>query len=102
MASDTYYSGKIGYVRIVYGKGAYQNKIIEDEDDSFGFAIGFKDFGSEEEDKTPKPIDDEVHKSAFDELKPVIEKENDSIPDLEEYGYGFWARFLTAYPKRMY
>lgn len=32
---------------------------------------------------------------------PVDKEEHDNLKDLEEYGYGFWLRFLTAYPKRL-
>jgi len=30
-----------------------------------------------------------------------VEKEDSSEANLSEYGYGFWARYLTAYPVRM-
>ena len=39
--------------------------------------------------------------NAFDSKKPVIDKEVKSENFLEEYGYGFWLRFLTVYPKRL-
>jgi hypothetical protein len=45
--------------------------------------------------------DDEPLPSPFDEDKPVKEKEQEDAADLKEYGYGFWMRFLTTYPKRL-
>lgn len=36
--------------------------------------------------------------NAFDSKKPVIDKNAESDSNLVEYGYGFWARFLTVYP----
>ena len=33
--------------------------------------------------------------------KPKFEKEERSPTEFVEYGYGFWARFLTAYPERL-
>lgn len=36
--------------------------------------------------------------NGFENKKPALEKEASSGSNLEEYGYGFWARFLTVYP----
>jgi hypothetical protein len=32
---------------------------------------------------------------------PAFDKERDNLTNLDEYGYGFWMRFLTTFPKRM-
>jgi hypothetical protein len=32
---------------------------------------------------------------------PVVDKVFDNLDEVEEYGYAFWVRFLTDYPKRM-
>ena len=54
MPSDSFYSGKIGYVRVVLGKGAYkEDKKFDDIDkDPFGFDEG-KDKLKEDDDKDP-------------------------------------------------
>lgn len=40
--------------------------------------------------------------SAFDGETPVEEEyDQDDLDGLKEYGYGFYARFLTTYPSRL-
>jgi hypothetical protein len=39
--------------------------------------------------------------NGFDSTTPVHDKENSDLTNLEEYGYGLWARFLVYYPVRM-
>ena len=31
----------------------------------------------------------------------VVDKVFDNLDEVEEYGYAFWVRFLTDYPKRL-
>lgn len=82
VSSNTYYSGKIAYVRVVIGENAYKadNKFDKIKDDPFGFDIGFTKLVTDEvEDKEPPKPTDEVYESGFDIEKPVIEKERDNL-----------------------
>ena len=40
--------------------------------------------------------------SAHNENNPKVVKEFRSEVSFTEYGYGFWARFLTAYPVKLH
>jgi len=102
MPTNSYYSGEIGHARVVTGPGAFKpgNKFDDDDNDPHGFSIGFNKLVQGQEDKKPKP-EDKVYTSAHDEKKPVVDNDKESKDDLEEYGYGFWMRFLHTYPKRM-
>lgn len=68
-----------------------------DADDSTG---GDGDSGSRRPDGI-KPPTNKVKPNAFDSTNPVHDKENPGLTNLEEYGYGFWVRFLVYYPVRM-
>ena len=48
----------------------------------------------------PKPNEDKLV-SAFDDTKPLVDNERPNLSELSEYGYGFWLRYLHAYPKRV-
>jgi hypothetical protein len=39
--------------------------------------------------------------NSFDDRAPKVDNQSPDLKDLVEYGYGFWARFLTAYPDRL-
>lgn len=55
---------------------------------------GDSESDEEDEDDKPKP-------NGFDSNVPVVVDTQPNLKDLQEYGYGFWARFLTAYPQRL-
>jgi len=105
MPSDTHYSGKIGYVRVNFGKGSYTDgkKFDGEDDDPFGFDTGKKKLDKKDDDEDDKKVkpDDDIIESTFDDNKPAKDDEHPNLKNLKEYGYGFWARFLTAYPKRL-
>ena len=42
-----------------------------------------------------------VQPSGINDSKPKVNIEEKKDTDLSEYGYGFYARFLTAYPTRL-
>jgi hypothetical protein len=99
------YSGRIGYFRAVFGKGAFNSgKKFDDEEDPWCYVIGFnklvKETVDDDEEEPPKPTDD-VIESQWDKNDPALDKEHPNLGDLVEYGYGFWLRFLTTYPKRL-
>lgn len=102
MPSDTIYSGKIAYSRINLGKGSYvkDNKFDIDED-PFAYTLGLtKLLPKKDPSGRPKPTEDKLP-NAFDDTKPVRDSERPNLTDLAEYGYGFWLRYLHAYPKRL-
>lgn len=49
----------------------------------------------------PKVDENTVHVNKVDNNSPRIDETMRSNDNLVEYGYGFWARFLTAYPSRL-
>jgi hypothetical protein len=99
-----FYSGQVALVNVILGKGAF--RVAEDyggDPDIFNFKSGSDKFKG-----TVAPI---VSNSGKDTLKaPVngdapLTKEHtlDQLPqNINEYGYGFWLRFLTHYPVRMW
>jgi len=59
---------------------------------------------SEAEDEEDKDTDLDAKKKEadFSNPDPVCDKEQtDEKEDFKEYGYGFWAKFLLGYPKRL-
>lgn len=68
MPSNTFYSGKIGLVRVSAGQGAYKktNDFTEGEDkDPFAFVIGIKKLleGKEEKKEPTEKDKEKVHES---------------------------------------
>ena len=43
----------------------------------------------------------DVFANGFEQKEPVLDKQSPSENALEEYGYGFWMRYLTTYPQRL-
>ena len=84
------------------GKDAYKkaNKFDDIDSDPHGYIIGVQKLLSKD-DGTRAKTDDTFLKSTFDVIKPPLDNERDNLANLEEYGYGFWLRFLHTYPKRM-
>ena len=53
-------------------------------------------------DPTKPVVDDKTeYGSKFNNNAPNVDKTLSSNDLLVEYGYGFWARYLTAYPSRL-
>jgi hypothetical protein len=105
------------HVRVILGKGAYipsgSDFGKDDKDDPFAMVLGDKELGEksedtvstkteeEDEDIGDKGVDGKDNKpkpSDSTETDPVVDHEKPDQTDLAEYGYGFWLRFLTAYP----
>lgn len=94
------FSGKLGFINFNIGNGAYsKDGFKEHPKDAFGFKSGI--------DKLAKTADSQVQPgqvikdslpNGFETKRPIVEKETSSDKDLEEYGYGFWTRYLTVYP----
>ncbi|CAK86297.1 unnamed protein product (macronuclear) [Paramecium tetraurelia] len=40
-----------------------------------------------------------MKQAEFDNLNPVYEEKRENSSNFKEYGYGYWAKFLLAYPK---
>lgn len=89
------YNGAIAYVRIHLGKGAFNTKYDGD------FNGGADKLISKIEEVDHK-VTDIISVGANDESPKIIELPDDKLPrKIEEYGYGFWLRFLTLYPERL-
>lgn len=96
------FNGKLAYVNFNIGGGAFRkgNDFTRD-DDAFGFAIGGKElFKPVKPDALPEP-DKDVRESKSTDAQPVVDRIGKDNDELSEYGYGFWLRFLTAYPERL-
>lgn len=67
----------------------------------FGYKSGVESLTSKVKDVESKSEGDLP--SSFDsEPSKVEEYTEDKLPKIvDEYGYGFWLRFLTVYPKRL-
>jgi hypothetical protein len=106
-----HYSGSIGYVRVIFGKGAFDDdNDFHEEGDPFAYDLGWNNLLKEK--PRPKPEDrkdliddddDEFMKTGGTTPAPVDKTvPEDKMPrDVSEYGYGFWFRFLTTYPERL-
>lgn len=96
-------SGKLGYVNFNLGKGAFKTgNDFNEAKDSFGFSVGVEKL-VKKQDVGFKPADPEKtgFENAQSQEKPVVDKTSKSEQPFEEYGYGFWLRFLTVYPERL-
>jgi hypothetical protein len=47
-------------------------------------------------------VNKDVLDSPSTKEKPVLDQNVKADNNLEEYGYGFWMRFLSAYPDRLF
>lgn len=84
------------------GEGAFRTgKDFDQKDDIFAIKIGTRDLTEGDGDEDVIDIAD-IKDSAIDS-KPVAEEDydQDDVEGSREYGYGFWMRFLTTYPKRL-
>ncbi|CAD8140693.1 unnamed protein product [Paramecium octaurelia] len=96
------HSGKIAYVRFNLGNGAHiENNKFDHPQDVFAFKEGTDRLFKKDEQLLPDEPTKDVFENGFEQKKPVINKESPSENALEEYGYGFWMRFLTSYPQRL-
>jgi len=96
------FSGKVAYVNFNVGKGSFKKgNDFTDDGDNFGFSLGAKElFKPVKPEALPAP-DNSVHESKTSEPNPKVDKTGKEDDELKEYGYGFWMRFLTAYPERL-
>lgn len=104
LGKDKYYpgfSGHTAYVNVVLGEGAFVTK-IDDNDNVFGLGIGLTKLRAGDGDDDIFNIDKTLD-SSFDDSDPVFDEDSDrdDVENVVEYGYGFWLRFLTTYPKRL-
>lgn len=92
-------------VRVALGDGAFKkgNDFVEGDKDHFKYDAGLKDLLGKKDTAPvdPTKVTDKPLESAHDKKTPVVDQERENLPDLSEYGYGFWLRFLTAYPVRL-
>ena len=97
-----FYQGAVAFVSVVFGKGAFrQGDDVKVDNDPFKYVTGVDRFM-----KKVEPINHSADQlqSAFNGDSPLV-KENtfETIPDdTREYGYGFWFRYMTHYPARMW
>ncbi|CAD8058815.1 unnamed protein product [Paramecium sonneborni] len=105
IGKDKFYSGlngKMAYVVVNFGFGAYRNQKQFDEE-IFNFNIGIKELIKTTEDVQFQPIikQEKIESSGFDLDQPSFEQVEDGEKPFNQYGYGFWMRFLTLYPKKL-
>jgi hypothetical protein len=98
------FQGQLALVNVVLGKGAF--KAAEDYQtaplDVFGYSDGLKQFQG-----TKGPVkqttEDNLVSAVNSEPAVVREHNLDQLPpNIGEYGYGYWFRFLTVYPVRLW
>jgi hypothetical protein len=98
------FQGSQALVIVNLGPGAFKNADDYSADgDIFGFAQGSKQYLGTVAPVTVNSGKDILKPSATSD--PVFTKDLplDSLPvNLNEYGYGFWFRFLTVYPVRLW
>lgn len=97
------HSGSIAYLNFIIGQGAFlKGKDFVHPQDVFGLAAG-SELVKKEDSLKPEPSDADktLLTNSIDQKKSVIDKEATDSNYLVEYGYGFWARFLTVYPVRL-
>lgn len=85
------------------GEGSFVKdfKFGDIANDPFAFKKGLANLFKDEVVLNPGEPNKEVFSNGFQDAKPKIEKDFGDNKDLDEYGYGFWARFLTAYPQQL-
>lgn len=96
------YNGYMASVNVNLGEGAFRiGKDFDTKDDVFGVGIGVT-LRKEEASRTDDEKDVEESASSQSGTAAVtLSFGNDATVGLEEYGYGFWLRFLTTYPERL-
>ena len=46
-------------------------------------------------------VDQTILENRSSQDNPVFDKTYENKNDIQEYGYGFWLRFLSVYPERL-
>jgi hypothetical protein len=98
------FQGQYALVNVNLGAGAFRSgKDFNHPQDAFGFATGSENFYAKGPAKFDPKTDDKVLDAAYDGDR-VFEKQfgDGELIKLKEYGYGFWCRFLTTYPSRLW
>jgi len=82
------------------GPGAFTKDGHEKaENDIFAYKLGKEAFADPGEPPIDKLRDQEVLDSAFNGKELInLEFKKDALGDLDEYGYGFYIRYLQEYP----
>lgn len=96
------FSGKIGYLNINLGKGSFRlGDDFTHKNDIFGYGEGEDKLLPKVKEVSTKS--EGVLKVPYDGNSPKSEEfDADHLPRvIDEYGYGFWMRYLTYYPKIM-
>lgn len=94
-------AGFVAYVKVNLGKGAYVEKEdFHNKDDIFGFEKGKEAFKEKPKEKFDfENLPDEIVDSNEKEDAKVDKTFDDNeLEAPNEYGYGFWMRYLTDYP----
>ena len=94
------FSGKIGYLNLNFGDGAFRDTNKYDHpDDIFAYGEGYNKLVANNV-KEVNVQEAGLINVAYDQDSPkVVELNDNQIPiDRDEYGYGFWFRFLYRYP----
>lgn len=95
------YSGQISYFRFNGGAGAFKTEAFDKAvDDIFGYGSGKGTLIKPPQKFNPEKRSEKVSDSPFNQKEPVLQRKltESELEDIEEYGYGFWCRFLTHYP----
>ncbi len=94
------FNGKMAYMYLMIGKGAYREKEF---DQQLSYVRGFNEF----QPKSPIYRNELAFDLSYDDEPHIDLFEDGSTPEtnidgINEYGYGFWFRYLTTRPKRLY
>ncbi|CAK56140.1 unnamed protein product (macronuclear) [Paramecium tetraurelia] len=102
---DKFYTGwhgKVAFAQFNLGKGAFRSgKDFTHPNDAFGIGAGVDKLKKPDTGFKPADSDPAIKENAFNQDKPIHDKNVNSENPFDEYGYGFWMRFLTAYPQRL-
>ena len=99
------YNGQIALQQVILGTGAFKPSTDNHNTDGdiFNYAAGLAKLAPKV-DPVATSTGTRVIPAATDQDSPLVQEHTlDKLPDqLNEYGYGFWFRFLTHSPQRLW
>lgn len=96
------FNGKVAYTSFNAGEGAYRRGTdFAHPSDIFRMDKGTSNLFPKGDPSKPAVDEKGELPNAFNNNAPRIDKVMTGADTVQEYGYGYWARFLTAYPERL-